>query len=116
MYDADSEGIALRHGCFIALGSWHVYKQATIVLFRFAAGPFLISLYEILFPGLPFRDSKRLKELLWMFLLIMLSYPRFKVELDNACSRTRQPNRCRLLRNLRMLCEYYIPLVCSIRY
>ncbi len=112
LYDRDSHGSELRQGCFVALGTWHIFKQATIELHKMSSRYFLCSLFHSLFPSVPFRFYKRLKEMLWLFMIIRLAYPKFRAHLVDARRRTPpDSSRGRLLHCLHLLCEYYIPTV-----
>jgi len=112
LYDRDSRGADLRQGCFVALGTWHIYKQASIELHKMASRYFLCGLFHALFPSVAFKLYKRLTEISWLFLIIHLAYPKFRGHLVSARRRTPpESSRGRLLHCLHLLCEYYIPTV-----
>lgn len=112
MYDAISEGRPLRRNLFIALGTFHIYKQACVELFRMVRSSVIGPLLHALMPGAKVKDFIKLKELTAIFTLLRHAYPHIKRTLIDA-QRAVPPDTLEraMLQNLYFLLDFYIPMV-----
>ena len=112
MYDASGETLQFSQWACVALGTWHVYKMATVLVWRLAAADFIAPLFHVLFPRAPFKESPRLSVAARILSLIRLAYPSFKKELTEAIQTTpKSTSEYNHLLNLQYLCEWLIPKV-----
>jgi len=112
LYDRVHRGAALRSNLFVALGTFHIFKQASIELLRMTAGYVLAPLFHHLYPTGKFKMFMKLKALTALFGALRLAYPTVKRPLHRAQRAVRPDSRAHtMLTNLLLLLEYYIPLV-----
>jgi hypothetical protein len=99
------------------LGAWHSYKMANILNYRTFAHTFMGHLHFAMNPTQPwFPNQYKLPKLVLRFTWIRLAYPNFRKQLHDAIRFMEQRREHKKagyihLRNLKMLCEWYIPLV-----
>lgn len=93
------------------LGLWHVYKQASIQVFKLAAADFLAPLWHVMFPDKKFYLDQRFRRVTNMLSLVRLSYPKWRDALHAALQRDLPAAEKAHLENLFALVEYFIPLV-----
>ena len=94
------------------LGTWHLYKQASIWTFKLASKYFLAPLFHELYPNKRFYDHPKLKEITHMLSLVRLTYPLWQGELKAAREIPELPTKDQLhLMNLYQLAEFVIPKV-----
>ena len=112
MYDHSGIGKMLHSKVFLALGLWHNFKQASLILWKRYALDFIGPAYHCLFPGRDMYMNPRLVHVTTMFTYLRLSYPRWRDALHSL--RTKPdlpPSSVNHLHNLTMLMEFFIPTV-----
>jgi hypothetical protein len=111
-YDTSGGGKEFRKTFGLTMGWWHCYKQANIAVWKFACAHFLGPMFHALHPGSKLRASPKLITIASFFSWIRLAYPTFQKQLKRAIADpTVTINNLRHLKNLRTLCEYFIPTV-----
>ena len=109
--------VRIRRWLSPTLGAWHSYKMANILIYRTFAHTFMGHLHFAMNPTQPwFPNQHRLPKLVLRFTWIRLAYPRFRKSLQDAIRFMEQRQEHKKagyihLRNLQILCEWYIPLV-----
>ncbi len=93
------------------MGSWHIYKMASIQVWRLAASSFIGPFFHRLFPGAKLSNSPRLVICTRLLSLVRLAYPKFKAELEEGLRGELRLEDKAVLQNLKDLCEYFIPWV-----
>ena len=111
-YDTSGLGQEFRQTFGLTMGWWHCYKQANIAVWKFASAHFLGPMFHSLIPRHGFKKSPKLISIVTYFSYIRLAYPTFKDQLMRAILNPYvSNNNMRHLKNLRTLCEYFIPTV-----
>jgi len=110
------------------MGNWHVFKQASLSIWTFAAAAFLIPLFHHLFPSQRFQTATRLPVVSCVLTYLRLAWNQINDEGNEIKELRHQltdlpfvevrkifPNhRCRkLAKNLVFLLDVLIPLVNS---
>jgi hypothetical protein len=105
-------GEDFRKSTFCYLGTWHIYKMASTCVWRMAGADFLAPLFHQFFPSTSYPWTPRLVLSTRILSLIRLSYPNFRQQLDDALKKEALTDIQSIhLRNLRSLCEWFIPKV-----
>ena len=101
-----------REAIGLTLGWWHCYKQANLLLWRFAAPHFLGPMFHMLVPNSKIKSNPKLMTIVTYLSYIRLAYPTFRRQLAAALIYPGvTANNKRHLSNLQTLCEYFIPVV-----
>jgi len=111
MYDPSMAGQTLCASVFVNLGTWHIYKHCSLLVWRKFADVFLAGLFHCLFPGSCFFTKPRLPTVTHVFVLLRMAYPSFRDELSQALYDIDPGKEKRCLLNLQGLCQYFIPVV-----
>ena len=116
MYDSSGGGERLRRYAGCSLAWWHSYKWATKRIMIVYASDFIAPLFHYLFPTRQFDTSKFSHTAATTILsYIRLAYPRFKNSLQEQLANPVISVRQRtILQNLQHLCEFFIPVVCTV--
>lgn len=103
------------------LGTWHVYKQAVLVIWAAAAESFLAPLWHHLYPMDVYFKKPRLYRATHFFSIIRLAFfaspqaASLRKQLDTAVAKlsklAKPPNELNHLINLRALLLWFIPAV-----
>ena len=111
-YDVSGAGLLFRETFGLTLGWWHCYKQANLILWRFAGPHFLWPMFHALIPRSAIRKTPKLVTIATFLSYVRLAYPRFRVQLAEAINNPAvTDNNKRHLINLKRLCEFFIPAV-----
>lgn len=111
-YDISGGGTQFREAFGVTLGWWHCYKQANLLLWRFAAPHFFGPMFHMMVPRSKFKKNPKLFTIATYLSYIRLAYPKFRHQLATAINYPGvTPNNKRHLNNLLTLCEYFIPVV-----
>lgn len=94
------------------MGVWHIYKQASIQVYRLAGAHFLAPFFHHSFPDRKFYAVPKLRSITYRLSLVRLSYPYWRKTLRLALQDDLPVADRQHLRNLKLLVEYFIPLVC----
>jgi hypothetical protein len=95
------------------LGFWHIYKQASLQVYRAAAPHFIGPLFHHFYPKRKFLAKPRLLQITNWLSLLRLSYPAWSGDLARAGQGpTQHKIDKKHISNLRILMEYMIPVVC----
>jgi len=93
------------------MGVWHVFKQASIQVYRLASAHFLAPWFHHSFPDRKFYSAPKLRAITHRLSLIRLSYPSWRKDLREALLLDLPVGNRQHLLNLQLLVEYFIPLV-----
>ena len=115
-YDKSGGGKNFRKYCGISLAWWHSYKWATKYIMKVFSTDFIAPYLHFMFPSRTLNiEAMQHTNHVTYLTYIRLAYPSFKEELAIAMSRPGLTVKQRsMLRNLRDLCEYFIPVVRSV--
>ena len=114
MYDHSGIGKMLHSKVFLALGLWHNFKQASLLLWKKYALDFIGPAYHCLFPGRDMYMNPKLVHVTTIFTYLRLSYPKWRdVLLGLRTKSDLPPSSANHLHNLTMLMEFFIPTVPS---
>lgn len=96
----------------VALGLWHIYKQAQLVVWSYCASFFFGPLFHALFPGQTFNWRPKHKWLTWMLSLVRLAWGHVKADFNRVWNTVAIDDISkRYMQNLFLLCEYFLPVV-----
>ena len=93
------------------MGVWHVYKQASIQVYRLASAHFMAPFFHHHFPDRKFFLVPRLRSITYRLSLVRLSYDHWRKDLRLALAADLPAGDRQHLRNLQHLVEFFIPLV-----
>ena len=111
-YDVSGAGTLFRKTFGLTLGWWHCYKQANLLIWRFAGPHFLGPMFHMLVPRSKVKRNPKLLTVATYLSYVRLAYPKFRSKLAAALNHPGvTANNKRHLRNLQMLCEFFIPVV-----
>ena len=115
-YDRSGVGAPLRNKLVVQLGTWHTYKQACTVVWRWWGPRVFAPLFHELISHANFSMSAKLSSITRFLTIVRLAYPSFKQDLDDAISgRSGLPDDERVamsqLRDLKKLLNFFIPVV-----
>lgn len=112
MYDHSGIGSVLRQKVFLALGLWHNFKQASLLVWKAFALTFIGPAYHCLFPGRDMYMQPKLVHITTILTMIRLSYPAWHGVLQRLRDRRDLPEvSVNHVHNLSMLLEFFIPTV-----
>jgi hypothetical protein len=112
MYDHSGIGSLLRSKVFLALGFWHNFKQASLLVWKKFALDFIGPAYHCLFPGRDMYLQPKLVQITTILTFIRLSYEGWRRELLDLMARENVPDSSvNHIHNLAMLMEFFIPTV-----
>jgi hypothetical protein len=112
MYDHSGIGTILRQKVFLALGLWHNFKQASLLVWKAFALTFIGPAYHCLFPGRDMYMQPKLVHVTTILTMIRLSYPAWHGVLQGLRGRRNLPeSSVNHVHNLCMLLEFFIPTV-----
>jgi hypothetical protein len=115
-YDRSGVGAPLRNKLVVQLGTWHTYKQACTVVWRWWGPRVFAPLFHELISHANFSKSAKLSSITRFLTIVRLAYPSFKQDLDDAIrGRSGLPDDERIavsqLRDLKKLLNFFIPVV-----
>ena len=119
LYDKSDVGRPMRSWMCLTFGTWHAYKQVCSVIWDHWSERVFGPLFHHLIPNANFRRTARLSSIATFMTYIRLAYPSFKNQLRTATlyhkCRSASNDKVALshLRDLRKLCEFFIPVVGS---
>jgi hypothetical protein len=118
IWDKSGVGATFRPWLCVTLGSWHVYKQATIVLWQHGLQRWFAPMFHFLFPNCKlFQGKIRLSKAVTLLSYVRLAYPRFRKSLESAIAALEDKPDGKFvvalsnLKNLKEIMEYMIPVV-----
>lgn len=93
------------------LGTWHMFKQLSLELFKLASSTYLCHMHFFLKPGSTFLLRPRLTHITHTFSLLRLSYPMWADTLSLILANTNASSQVQInARNLLFLIEFAIPV------
>src|SRR5215470_16597730 len=96
------------------LGTWHIYKQASLQVYRAALRHFLSGLFHVLFPQRKVYAKPKLVQITNVLSLVRLSYPSWADDLKQALGNHKvKAVETKHLLNLQVLVGWLIPVVCA---
>ena len=109
-------GAPLRNKLVVQLGTWHTYKQACTVVWRWWGPRVFAPLFHELISHANFSMSAKLSSITRFLTIVRLAYPSFKQDLDDAIrGRSGLPDDERVamsqLRDLKKLLNFFVPVV-----
>ena len=78
MYDYSGIGELMRTKVFLALGLWHNFKQASLLIWKQFALDFIGPAFHCLFPGREMYIQHKLVQVTTIFTYMRLSYPSWR--------------------------------------
>jgi hypothetical protein len=113
MYDRSGAGTDLRKHIFASFAFWHTMKMGFFAIWRSFANEFLAGLFHQLYPQYIFKKKPTfLTSLVSVLTTVRIAYRIFGPILKQAMAERDKPRSVKVaLRNLRDLCEFYIPTV-----
>lgn len=112
MYDHTGIGAALHSKVFLALGLWHNFKQASLLIWKTFALDFIGPAYHCLFPGRDMYMQPKLVHITTILTYLRLSYPRWRQTLLQLhANKDLHATSVNHVNNLTMLMEFLIPTV-----
>ena len=105
----------MRQLLSLQLGTWHPYKQANVVLWNHWGPRVFAPLFHELIPDANFNAKASLTTIVTFLTYVRLAYPGFKSNLDETLKEVLEAQQDAIavshLRDLRKLCEFFIPTV-----
>jgi hypothetical protein len=112
MYDHSGIGALLRSKVFLALGLWHNFKQASLLIWKRFALDFIGPAFHCLFPGRDMYIQPKLANVTTILTFMRLSYPSWRKDLMDLRDRPDLPDQsANHVHNLTMLMDFLIPTV-----
>lgn len=112
MYDHSGIGALLHSKVFLALGLWHNFKQASLLIWKKFALDFIGPAYHCLFPGRDMYMHPRLAHITTILTYLRMSYPKWREKLlQFRLDPELPPSSENHVHNLTMLMEFFIPTV-----
>jgi hypothetical protein len=113
MYDRTGAGDDLRKHVFAGFAYWHTMKMGFFAIWRSFAQQFIAGSFHQLYPMFKFKKKPTfLTTVVSHLTTIRVAYRVFGADLKIALARRELPADIRVsLKNLRDLCEFYIPVV-----
>ena len=113
MYCKSNGGKDIRENVCSTLAWWHSYKTACYLLYKKFAKSLFAGCFHALYPSNIFYiKPSNLTSILAIFQYIRIGYPSFKAELEEAMiNPLLTPKSLAHLRNIKSICEFFIPAV-----
>ena len=112
MYDYSGIGELMRTKVFLALGLWHNFKQASLLIWKQFALDFIGPAFHCLFPGREMYIQHKLVQVTTIFTYMRLSYPSWRQKLMELRTKSSLPEKSfNHVHNLTMLMDFLIPTV-----
>lgn len=94
------------------MGLWHIFKQLQLEIWKYGARLFFAPLFHRMFPGQKFNIRPKHMFLTWILSLVRVAYGQFKDGIEDLMINVALDDKTyRYVENVRILCEYFIPVV-----
>jgi hypothetical protein len=110
-------GKDMRSWLSVQLGTWHSYKQANAVMWKYGLERWFGPLFNFLIPDANVRKQPKLLTLVTFFSYVRLAYPQFKDQLLKAIADLGESDKPRdqvghsNLKDLQFIIDFALPVV-----